>query len=198
MIQKTESYLDDFSKHFNSRFNLSDFLEAAPLMLEIVNGKADYNITFVLKLPCGQQTFLQLIDFGYHDLLKNIIKRVTVEKEANDVYCSKIYPETFEVYKLLLCEELKLIEVELDSTLPGFVIKCPRLTQELLWSPISQFHAEVSLQLDYFNKLIDIRCQTSDRTDAIKSIYINSKVPTPYSYFIIAFLAENLGIPLKL
>jgi hypothetical protein len=39
---------------------------------------------------------------------------------------------------------------------------------------------------------------TSDNAKVSDHLFINSKAPDPFSYFILAFVAENLKIPLKI
>lgn len=198
MIQFDNAMLEDFSKHFNSRINLMDFLDAAPLFTAVLNKKVPPNLVFPIKLPCSPSTFAQLESFGYQHLLEKILELATVIPEAQDVYCSKIEKETFELFRALFLVELKKVKVVVDREEGYFVIRCSQLVTDLIWSPISQFHGEVTIQLEYFERMIRMKSMSASRESAIASLYLNSKVPTPFSYFILAFVAENMGIPLKL
>lgn len=198
MIQHSTQLLDDFSKQLNSRFNLMDFLEAESLFVKFLESKTQSNIVYPLTLPCDRPIFLQLANFGYRELLESLVSRMTIIDEATDVYCSKIEKETFGLFKSIVEHEVKKAKVVTDVKEGVFQIRCSQLMMELIWSPVSQFHGEVVNQLAYFERLIVAKSLTSSRTDAIASIFLNSKAPTPYSYFILAFLAENLGIPLQI
>ena len=198
MIQHDNSMIEDFSKHFNARLNLTDFLDAAPLFTAILNKEVPPNLVYPLTLPCRGITFLQLRDFGYQELLDKVLRQIKIISEAQDVYCSKIDQGTFELFRDIFHDELKKAKVVEDEQQGCFVIRCSQLVMDLIWSPISQFHGEVIIQLEYFERMIQLRSISASRENAAASLYLNSKVPTPFSYFILAFVAENLGIPLKL
>lgn len=202
MIQDSVPILDIFSKHFNSRFNTLDFIDNADKLMDILNKKVQKGIKHSIKLPCSDdKMFNQLISFRYTELLDNIIKRVKIEDESRDNYLSEIEAGMFELYDICLSEMVQAVAVKINYANKSFDIECAELFVELLWSPIFQFHTSVLIELEHLGKMVEMSRKYMEMTSdepAGNNLFINSKVSTAFSYFILAFVAENLNIPLKI
>lgn len=202
MIQDDPIVLDAFSKEFNSRFNTLDFRDNTNKLMDILNKKSNINIKHSLFLPCENDiNFKYLVDFRYENLINQIIKRVKIEEETIDNYLSEMDCELVQVYSDCLLAMVKVTTIEINETKKSFEIKCPELFLELLWSPISQFHSQVLIELEHLDRIVTINRyymeMTSDKP-VNSNLFINSKTSTAYAYFILAFIAENLNIPLKI
>jgi hypothetical protein len=201
MIQDCVPILDIFSKHFNSRFITLDFIDNADKLMDILNQKIQKEIKYSIKLPNkDDKPFHQLISFRYAELLDNIIKRVKIEDENRDNYLSEMEPGMLKLYEMCLSAMVQATTIKINYADKSFDIECAELFVELLWSPISQFHTSVLLELEHLGKMVEISTKymelSSDKPG--NNLFINSKVSTPFSYFILAFVAENLNVPLKL
>lgn len=202
MIQDATPILDAFSTHFNSRFNTLDFIDNADKLMDILNKKVRKDLKHAIKLPCRHnKIFNQLISFRYLELLGEIIKRVKIEHESRDNFLSEMQPEMLFLYENCLSFMVKSATIKINYANRSFDIECQQLFVELLWSPISQFHTLVLVELEHLNKMAEISTKYAEITSdnpANNNLFINSKVSTPFSYFILAYIAENLKIPLKL
>ncbi|MBL7699098.1 MAG: hypothetical protein JNK79_13115 [Chitinophagaceae bacterium] len=200
MIQNSEFMLDELSKHFNARLIPKDFTDNLPLLADILNGKLPPpEMRHCLKLPLGEEkVFRQLISFGYPELIGNIIKRVQIETESYDNFRSEMSYETVEWYKEVVFQLAKVVDIEVSEPDRMIYIVCPEILVELLWCPLSQFHTSVLSQLEHFNRFNDIFAIYADTSDSPPNLFVNSKAPTSFSYFIIAYIAENLNIPLSI
>jgi hypothetical protein len=199
MIQENNYMLDEFSKHFNTRFTSLDYINSVESLVSLINNKTIDQKGINLMLPCeSNKVFQQLVDFKYSNLLKEIIKRIKIESESLEIYTSEMQDELVELYQTNLISLASRVNINENPESRNFDINCHELFAELAWSPLSQFHVEVTNQLEYFNELIDMSSKYSGIDNYTANFYINSKVATSFSYFAIAYLAENLKIPLKL
>ncbi len=202
MIQDDPIILDAFSKEFNSRFSTLDFIDNSDKLMDILNKKVKTDIRHSILLPCGDdKIFNHLISFRYNNLISQIIKRVKIEEETIDNYLSEMQAEMVQIYSDCLLAMVNITTIEINGTNKSFDIKCPELLVELLWSPISQFHTQVLFELEHLDKLVEMNRHYMEMTSdnpVTSNLFINSKTSTAYSYFILAFIAENLNIPLKL
>ena len=199
MIIDTINIIDDFSLHFNCRLTSLDFIDNANGLTSYLNNKSGTIKKSAIILPCGDgNVFNQLVNFNYSKLLNEICKRISLNEELLDIYKSEMSTELVELYNDYLKQNNKLVDIKLNPNSYSFEIICQDLFVNLTISAFSQFHTEITGQLDYFNKLIEMNSVTSDSNHYTDNLFINSKVSTAFSYFIIAYLAENLKIKLKL
>lgn len=81
-------------------------------------------------------------------------------------------------------------------------INGPRVLIQVIWSPISQLHTAFSVEFEHLSNMYNMTEKylnmTSDNAKVSDHLFINSKASNPFSYFILAFVAENLKIPLKI
>jgi len=202
MILDNIEIIDNFSLHFNCRLTSLDFVDNVSELIALVNNKGGEVIESAIFLPCGSAVILdQLVKFDYPNLLKEICKRVTINKELLDIYNSEMQIELVGLYVAYLRHSNQQIEIKLNPETHSFAIICQDLFVNLTISAFSQFHTEILAQLVHFNELIEkigkYNSITSDSNLPTDNLFINSKVPTAFSYFIIAYLAENLYIRLK-
>lgn len=198
MIDDYPQILAEFSKHFNSRFNSLDFMNNANELVNLLNGQKSKKQLILLSVS-NQEIFKQLKKYNYQNLLYEIISRIKIEEEAHDVYTSEIGEGLFNAYEQYLIKATSLTEIIANEHDNRFELHCPSLLRDLIFNPIAQLHNEIVIQLNHFNEILGVANKYSKITGVSGSnIFINSKVPTPYSYFVIAYLAENLNIPLTL
>ncbi len=196
MILDNNQIILDFSKHFNSRFTSLDFLNSTYILTDILNLK-DIPSTYII-LPCDKKMFEQLVDFKYHLLLEKIIKGITLEKESLEIYTSEMEEDLVLFYIDYVTSIREKTVVKTNPKNNSFEIHTSKLFLNIVISAFSQLHTELTAQLEYFNKLIEINSKYAPTENYTENLFINSKVPTAYSYFVIAFIAENLNIKLKL
>ena len=203
MILKETLVMKEFSKRFNSKLNSLDFTEYAPRLMDIINNKVDLNQKFKIGLPCkNENVFNQLVSFDYIELISELIKRLKIEEECYDNFLSLMEPNLIELYIDVILKMKPLTLIEANNSTLSFDVHCPELMMHLLWSPISQLHFSIQGELEHLNGGLSISKKyynlTVDENKFEHNLFINSKVSTPFSYFILAFIAENLNIPLEI
>jgi hypothetical protein len=199
MILDNSKIIADFSKHFNCRLTSLDFIENVGELLSLLNNKSETTKKSTIILPCGnKETFNQLVKFNYSKLLNEICQRIILNEELLDIYKSEMQKELVQFYNDYLKQNSKLVEININHHKNLFEITSQDLFVNLTISAFSQFHTELIGQIVFFNKIIEINSTTSDSNKQTDNLYINSKVSTAFSYFIIAYLAENMNIKLKL
>jgi len=199
MILDNINIIDNFSLHFNCRLTSLDFIDNVNELTSYLNNKNGIIKKSVIILPCSdREVFNQLVNFNYSKLLNEICQRINLNEELLDIYKSEMQTELLELYNDYLKQNNKLVNIKLNANSYSFEIICQDLFINLTISAFSQFHTELTCQLDYFNKLIEMNSVTSDSNHYTDNLFINSKVSTAFSYFIIAYLAENLKIKLNL
>lgn len=205
MILDNLPTVNEFSKHFNTRFSSLDFINNVDDLVKFLN-KEDVKSFSTIRLPCEPKEFIQLDSFGYIRLLKLVINRIVFDPNMIEVLVSEMDINLVYAYTQYILIAKEDLRIEIDTSNCHFVISCQELFSNLLLSPISQLHTEVSAHLKHFNTLIDINSEyaytinseyasTKPFTD---NLYIQSRVSTAFSYFLMAFLAEHLNIKLKL
>jgi len=201
MIQDCPPILEIFYKQFNSRLNTLDFINNLGLLIDILNNKENKELIYSIILPCEDSVQLnQLISFRFDSLLDNIIKNIKIEEESKDNYLSEMDNELLLIYEKHIKLMIKRTTVVIDYKSNYFRIKCDELFMNLFVSPFSQLHTEVIIQLEHSIKMLEVATIPSEFeiTNTKKhNLFLNSKHSTSYSYFILAFIAENLNIPLK-
>lgn len=199
MILDNIKIIDNFSLHFNCRLTSLDFIDNANELTTYLNSKNGIIKKSVILLPCSDRdVFYQLVNFNYSKLLNEICQRINLNEDLLDIYNSEMHKELVEIYNDYLKQNNKLVDIKLNPNSYSFEIICQDLFVNLTISAFSQFHTELIGQLEYFNKLIEINSATSNSKHYTDNLFINSKVSTAFSYFIIAYLAENLKIKLNL
>lgn len=199
MILENINIIDNFSLHFNCRLTSLDFINNVNELTYYLNNKNETIKKSVIILPCSDRdVFNQLVDFKYSKLLNEICQRIYLNEELLDIYKSEMQIELVDLYNDYLKHNNKLVDIRLNPNSYSFEIICQDLFVNLTISAFSQLHTELTSQLDYFNKLIEINSVTCDSANYTDNLFINSKVSTAFSYFIIAYLAENLKIKLNL
>lgn len=199
MILDNINIIENFSLHFNCRLTSLDFIDNVSELTLYLNNKNGRIKKSVIILPCGNgNVFNQLVNFNYTKLLNEICQRINLNEELLDIYKSEMQTELLELYNDYLKQNNKLVDIKLNPDTCSFEIICQDLFVNLTISAFSQFHTELTSQLDYFNKLIEMNSLTADSNHYTDNLFINSKVSTAFSYFIIAYLAENLKIKLNL
>jgi hypothetical protein len=199
MILDNSKIIADFSKHFNCRLTSLDFIENLGQLISLLNNKSEIIKKSTIILSCGnEETFNQLVKFNYPKLLNEICQRIILNEELLDIYKSEMHKELVQFYNDYFKQNSKFVEINNNHQKNSFEIICQNLFVDLTISAFSQFHTELIGQLVFFNKIIEINRTTSDSNKQTDNFYIHSKVSTAFSYFIIAYLAENMNIKLKL
>ena len=91
-------------------------------------------------------------------------------------------------YQSYINASKKYLKVTCEHEPKAFYIAAPDLFVNITIAAFSQLHTEVTAQLDYLNRLIAINSLTTSNSYT-DNLFINSKPPTPYSSFILAYLA---------
>lgn len=141
--------------------------------------------------------FNQLVKFRYTELLDAMISRIGIEDDGIEIYTSEMDAALLDFYRIYIEAAKKKVMTGSDPASLKFTIQCPELFLDLTISLFSQLHTEVTSQLAYFNSLGEVYSKFSDKPYS-ENLYLHSRVSNPYSYFILAYLAENLGVKLKL
>ncbi|WP_461637331.1 hypothetical protein [Labilibaculum euxinus] len=190
MILNHDNLIDDFSKHFNSRLTSLDFINNAQQLLDLLKKQPENSF---MSLPCMQEEiFNQLHDFDYQALLKEICDRIILCDEFIENFTSEMQVELVTLYIAFINEFRNKLSVIPNQEKLSFDIHGSELLIDLTISSFSLFHTELTSQLDYFNQLIRLN------NGYTENLFLNSKASTSYSYFIMAYLAENLNIKLEL
>lgn len=203
MIQDNTEILKQFSKEFNLKILASEFEQNSHLITMILNGKLKINtLDKIIHKFRSKQILEEFVKFNYINLIEYLLINSKIEEECIDNYLSIMDKNLFEIILRLLEEMKKYISVSVNDKLNTLEITCPILFREIIWYPISQIHNAMLIEYEHLSKLVGITkhylSKTSDKTDISESLFINSKVATSFSYFILAYVGQNLGIPLKI
>jgi hypothetical protein len=196
MIETDNNYLSEFSKHFNARLLSSDFADNISSLVEQLNKKEQEEKKHLVLLSCKSDLiFNQLVEFNYEFLLKKILNNVQIMDEMKDNFLSEMDINLFNFYKKYLNENISEINIVINQSKKSFEIHCPKLIMELIFSVTAGFHNSVVLQLEHFNKIINLRTKFEDNGKI--NLFINSRTESAFAYFVISYLAEKLQIPLN-
>jgi hypothetical protein len=199
MLLDNSKMLNDFSKHLNSRFTSLDFLNATEKLVRILNNPESDNQPYYILLPCHvKNLYEQLVKFKYISLLEEMINRITIDSKCHDVFISEMDNSLFQLYLEYIHSMKNYSVINLNNEEYRFEIRSTEIFVDLTIPLFSQLHNELISQLEYFNRLIEINSMTASHSNYTDNLYIQSRVSNSYSYFILAFLAENLGINLSL
>ncbi len=198
MIIENLEMIRAFSKHFNTRITTSDYVNNSAQMVDLLNKKSQ-DLKNLIVLPCEEEViYQQLVKFRYPELLYLLSQNIFVHPEFYDIYLSDLDKNLFECFLWYLDFSKKHLKVDGRPSFNTFEITGPNLFLDITIGAFSQFHTEITSQLNYFNGLIALNSKTSDCVTNTDNLFINSKVSTAYSYFVIAYLGENLNIKLQL
>ncbi|GAT62540.1 hypothetical protein [Paludibacter jiangxiensis] len=186
MIVDNKEILHDFYKHFNSRLTSWDFV------IKYKQLKSGYNPReeTALILPVdNEKTYEQLLSNSYPNLVEGILRNIQVEKSCRDVFLSELDEEILSLFEEFIREASLKSEVVIHNE--RIMIKSYDMFADLIWSPISQFHSELTASVDYFNKYIEAVGGNKE------CLFLNANSSTSFSYFIQIWVCESLGIPLN-
>lgn len=200
-IQNNILSINVFSKHFNSTLLTSDFTENVQLFIDAINKKEQP--LYKIQLPCNSiQELETFIAFKYPELIEKLVLNLKIEKECFDNFLSVMVKETLVFFQLALAKMIQNFNISIDKSKCTIDINAPKALIEVIWSPISQVHTTFSGEFEHLSKMYNITEKylkmSSDNAKVGDNLFLNAKVSNPFSYFILAFIAENLEIPLKL
>ena len=189
-----------FSKHFNSTLLISDFTENVRLFIDALKKKEQPK--HKIQLPCNNIEELDtLIKFEYPELIKKLVENFKIEEECFDNCLSVMTEETLEFFQFSLSQMTRNFNISIDRSTCTIDINGPKALIAIIWSPISQVHTAFSVEFEHLSKMYKTTEKylnmTSENYKVSDHLFLNSKVSNPFSYFILAFVAENLKIPLK-
>ena len=205
MIQNSAAILDEFSRYFNARLDTVNFVFHAENLKIFLNGENPLNedCFMTMRFENNPSAFDQLIAFGYPELLYEIIKRLKIENEMLDIFRTQMSDEYIQAYNMCLKEMASMTLILIDTTNRIIKIQCMEFFIGLFWPPLSQFHTTVCSELQRLNNLITMESESasfrknSDAPMLRPKFYLESKASTPFFFFITAFIAENLKIPIN-
>lgn len=203
MIQENTEILKQFSKEFNLKILASEFERNSHIITLLLNGKLKINTVDKIVLKFENEKVREEFErFKYVNLIEYLLSNSKIEEECIDNYLSIIDRNLFQIILSLIAEMKKHISISINNKLNTIEISCPILFREVIWYPISQIHNTMMIEYNHLKEFVDITkfylSKTSEKTDIGENLFINSKVATPFSYFILAYIGQNLGIPLKL
>lgn len=186
MIVDNKEILHDFYKQFNSRLTTWDFV------IKYKQLKPGYNPRkeTALILPVGnEKTYELLLSNSYPSLVENILKNIQIEKSCRDVFLSELDEGIVSLFEEFIREASINSKVIIHNG--RITIKAYDMFADLIWSPISQFHSELTASVEYFNKYIEAFGGNKD------CLFLNANSSTSFSYFIQIWVCESLRIPLN-
>lgn len=187
MITENKFLIKDFLKQFNSRLSSLDFVLKASQMKSNYDPFQNQALILPVDDPIIQN---QLLDSDYISLIQLIVKNIRIEPECSDVFDSEMDENLMEFYTTFLLKESEKMKVIVNEG--RIIILTNDMMADLLWSPISQFHAEIVETFRQFNQYIDALQGHKE------ALFLNANTSTAFSYFIQIWVAESLGIPLNL
>lgn len=190
-----------FSKHFNSTLLTSDFTDNIQLFIDTIN-KNDQSL-YKIRLPCNNINELEtFMAFKYPELIEKLVENLKIEEECFDSFLSVMVQDTLVFFQFALEKMTRNFNISINKSKCTIDINAPKPLIEVIWSPISQVHTAFFAEYENLYKMYKTTEKyvnmTSDNAKLGNHLFLNAKVSNPFSYFILAFIAENLGISLKL
>ncbi len=192
----------EFMLAFNSQLSTNDFLWTYAA-LNVKNPSLQISLTEKDKVSLGckkKELYVALQGTEYIELLKKIIVNIRIENFAFDVFRSEMSESIIVFYNQLINHSKKNFDLIQNDQDQSFIINGDKVFLKVIENALHQLHNEILLHLDDFLRyqreykpLIDL----IEKNEDSKGLLINRKVTSPFSYFVIAFLCENLNFQIN-